>query len=326
MLHSNLAESFHLKVSEVIREYTKIHSNASDVFYHYTTHSGLKGILSSGGLWATYRMRMNDTGEFEYARDVVYEALDEVGQCHTLPNIAQSLTTYIRKNLDKFHNNTTEKSGMYCACLTVSSDNPKQWETYAECGKGFAIGIDLHHLLRVHIPKVRSKQPYIYCAPVMYNESDQRDLVWRLVKVGIYDLQNFAKTCSEKREDITALRDRVSKEIVVQLLVHINFIKAPKYSSEKEMRLFLDPNVGTLETVNIQHYPRNNESIPFIFMDLCNPNTKRLPLAEIMVGPNATFFEEKAFLEDLLDELGYGSNYWDRPRITKSLIVMDDRF
>ena len=51
-------------------------------------------------------------------------------------------------------------------------------------------------------------------------------------------------------------------------------------------------------------------------MDLRIPESRRLPLAEIRVGPTASFNEEKAFLDDLPDELGYGGNYGDRPRIS----------
>ena len=83
--------------------------------------------------------------------------------------------------------------------------------------------------------------------------------------------------------------------------------------------MILDPNDGTLDAPLIRHYERDNELIPFIFMDLRNPKTGRLPLAEIKVGPKASFPEEKAFVEDLIEELGYGSNYRDRPRITQSL-------
>ncbi len=60
-------------------------------------------------------------------------------------------------------------------------------------------------------------------------------------------------------------------------------------------------------------------------MDLRIPETRRLPLAEIRVGPKASFTEEKVFLEELLDELGYGVNYGDRPRITQSLVAMVGR-
>jgi hypothetical protein len=46
-----------------------------------------------------------------------------------------------------------------------------------------------------------------------------------------------------------------------------------------------------------------------------------LPLAEIKVGPKGLFPEEKIFLENILDEQGYGSNYEDRPRIIHSSLA-----
>ena len=316
-----IVESFSLTVNQLFQQYTRIPSDALDVFYHYTTHAGLEGILRSGGLRATYRMGMNDTGEFAYARNVVYKALNEIGRRRDLPKVVQSLTTYTRKNLDKFLDDTTEMSRAYCACLTISPDHqPEQWETYAERGMGFAIGFNLSLLLEMQVPAVQRGEPFIFCAPVTYNQRDQCDLVRRLVEAGIYDLQTFEATCSQQLEHLTALRDRITREIVIHLLTLIDFIKAPTYNSEREIRLFLDPNDGTLKASHIQYYARNTESIPFIFMDLRNPKTRRLPLAEIKVGPSASFSEEKAFLEALLDELGYGSNYGDRPRITQSAL------
>jgi hypothetical protein len=264
---------------------------------------------------------MNDTGEFEYARNVVYEALDEVSGRYDLLSVAQSLVTYTSKNLDKFLSDTTEISSAYCACLTVSPDHPEQWETYAEDGRGFAIGLNLRQFLNMQVPAVQREQSFVFCAPVTYNQRDQRDLVWRLVEAGICDLQTFSATCSQQSGHLTALRDRVTQEIVVHLLTLMDFIKAPIYKSEREMRLILDPNDGTLKALHVQYYERNNESMPFIFMDLCNPKTRRLPLAEIKVGPKASFHEEKASIEDLLDELGYMSNCDDRPRVTQSLLT-----
>ena len=320
----NIAESFPLTIGEVSRQYRKIPAVCSDVFYHYTTPDGLKGILKSGGLRATYRMRMNDSGEFEYARKTVYYALDEIGKRHDLPKVAQSLITFTRSNLEKLLKNTTEMSSAYCACLTVSSDHPKQWETYAEEGKGFAIGINLLQYQNNQRLAVESGKPFTFCAPVIYKESDQSDLVRHLVEAGTNDLHTFSDKCSQRAEDLSALRDRVTNEIVYFLFTHIDFLKAPTYSSEQEFRLIIDPNNGTLKAPNIQYYERDNELIPYIFMDLRNSNTRRLPLAEIKVGPKASFSEERAFLEDLLDELGYGSNYRDRPRITQSLFETTD--
>lgn len=319
---SNIVESFPLKVGDVYRQYTRIPADATNIFYHYTTHTGLKGILKSGGLRATYRMRMNDANEFDYARNVIYKALNEISGIHDLPKVAHSLIIYTRKNLDKFLNDTTEMSRAYCACLTISSDHPEQWKIYADNGKGFAIGFNMSHFLNIQVPAVQAGQPFILCAPVTYNESDQLDLVPRLVETGIHDLLNFAATCSQQTQHLTAARDRVTQEIVVHLLTLIDFIKAPVYSREREIRLILSPNDGTTKAPNIQYYERGNESIPFIFIDFRNPRTRLLPLAEIKIGPKLSFPEEKAFLEELLDELGYANNYRDRPQITQSLVAL----
>lgn len=321
-----IVESFPLKVEEVWKQYTRIPIDATDILWHYTTHAGLKGIFTNGGLRATYRMRMNDTGEFGYARSVIYKVLDEISAIHGLSKVEHSLITYTRKNLDKFLNDTTEISTAYCACFTISSDHPEQWKTCAGNGKGFAIGFNMSQFLNSQVPKVGAGQPFILCVPVTYNENAQLDLVQRLVEAGIRDLLNFADTCSQQPQHLTALRDRITLTIVAHLFTLIDFIKAPAYSSEREMRLIVSPNDGTLRARNVQHYERDNESIPFIFMDLRNPNTRRLPLAEIKIGPKSSFLNERAFLEDLLDELGYGSNYRDRPLITQSLISMNAGF
>jgi hypothetical protein len=71
-------------------------------------------LVRSGGLRATYRMRMDDAREFDYARNVIYEALHEVDMRHNFPPVAHSLTTYTRKNLDQFLKDTTEMTNAYC--------------------------------------------------------------------------------------------------------------------------------------------------------------------------------------------------------------------
>ncbi|MDZ7761729.1 MAG: DUF2971 domain-containing protein [Desulfovermiculus sp.] len=265
---------------------------------------------------------MNDPGEFEYARNLIFETLNQIGNRQDLPPVVYSLTTYAYKNLDKFLNDSAEMSSAYCACLTVASDQPKQWETYAENGKGFALGINLLNLLNNQRHAVGSGKPFVFCAPVTYNEADQRDLVLRLVGAGLRDIQAFSDKCSQRPEDLTKIRNRVTQEIVVQLFSLIDFMKAPSFSSEQEFRLILDTNDGTLRARNVQHYKSGEEIIFFVFIDLIDPNTKRLPLAEIKVGPTASFEEENPFLEKLLDELGYGCTYSDRPAIIQSLAAI----
>jgi len=313
-----IVESFPLTVSQVFRQYTTLPSDASEVFYHYTTRAGLEGILRSGGFRATYRMGMNDAAEFAYARNVVYTALDELGRRTDLPKVATSLITYARKNLDRLPKDTTEMASSYCACLTTRPDDSSQWTTYAGRGTGFAIGFHLPPFLKTPVSAVKMGEPFIYCAPVTYDPTKQRELVSRLVEAAIYDLQIFAAIHSQRSEHLTALRDRVTREIATHLVTLIDFLKAPAYRNEREIRLILDANNGTLSTSQIQHFERDNQFVPFVFMDLRDPTTRRLPLAEIWIGPRAVFSREEDFLKNLLYKLSYGTDYDDQPRIMRS--------
>ena len=312
-----IVKSFPLTVGQVVKRYTKIPSGASNIFYHYTSRSGLEGILKSGGLRATYRMKMNDHGEFDYARHLVFDELNKVVDGRDLPPVGKSLAAYTYKNLTKLLNDAVEMSSAYCACLSVASDHPHQWETYAESGEGFALGFDLLKFLGNQRSAVKNGKPYIFCAPVNYKEAEQRDLIWRLVEAGVYDLQIFSEQISQRPEYLTSLRDRITKEITLHLLILIDFIKAPLYSSEMEFRLIMDPNDGSRKARNIQHYIRDNETVSFIFMDFRTPDNKQLPLTEIKIGPKATFYNEKIFIEGLLNELGYRNNH---PHITQSAL------
>lgn len=314
-----IVETFPLTVGHIFQQYTSIPASFQGILYHYTTHEGLKGILRSGGFRATYRMRMNDPGEFEYARNLTFEALNQIGSRQDLPPVVQSLTVYTRKNLEKFLKDSSEMGRAYCACLSVASDHPKQWETYAENGKGFALGINLPHFLYNQRYAIGCGKPFVVCAPVVYKEDEQRNLVLRLVEAGLCDMQGFSDKVSQRPEDLTAVRNRVTQEIVVQLFSLIDFMKAPSFSSEHEFRLILDPNDGTLMASDVQHYQSGEQIVPFVFIDLCDCETKRLPLAEINIGPNASFQEEKAFLENLLDEHGYKDNYG--PQVTQSMLA-----
>lgn len=314
-----MVEDFALTIGNVMRGYTRLPPDISHILYHYTSRGGLEGILRSGGLRATYRKLMNDPGEFQYARNVVYETLDEIRVRTDLPRVAESLAVYARKNLDLFLRDSMEGSRAYCACVTVSSDDAQQWASYAANGQGFAIGFDFHQFASAQMQADLSGRAHVYFAPVIYDAGAQHALAKRIVEAGISDIQRFADTCSRHSKDLTALRDRVMKEIVVYVLALIDFMKAPSYSGEREIRLMVNPNDGTLAAPGVQHYERNGESIPYILIDMRNPTTNRLSLAEIRIGPDASFPDELAYAEELLDALGYGrGGYRDRPRIEQS--------
>ena len=162
-------------------------------------------------------MKMKDPDEFKYARTLVFDALKEIGSRPDLPRVAQSLTTYVRRNIEKFLKDSTERSDSYCACLTVITDHRGQWKTYAENGNGFAIGLDMRKILEDQCMAVNEGKQFVWLGPVIYDKQEQRAIVEDLVKTGIRVLQTFAATCSERPQDLTAFRDQIKKNFLTNI-------------------------------------------------------------------------------------------------------------
>ncbi len=299
-MYSSKVQNFPLEINNILHEHIILPANFPNVLYHYTNHLGISGILRSGGLRATYRGKMSDSGEFTYARKVINKSLEKISKRDDLPNNVKSIITYSKKNFDKFLNDTTAMSSSYCACLTEYSDQPKQWEMYGENGRGFAIGFDLHKYLIQQKQEFEHKRSFVYCARVIYDEQRQNNLVEELIQTGIKDLQSFSNKFSMQIKDISCLRDRITCEIFLNLFTISNFIKNLIYSSERETRLFMDSNNETLNVKNIQCFESCGKQIPFIFIDFYKPKTKQIPIVEIKVGPKSFFPDEKAFLDKLL--------------------------
>ncbi|MDP8243593.1 MAG: DUF2971 domain-containing protein [Candidatus Hinthialibacter antarcticus] len=314
----DFVESFPMTIEKCTQKYRLLPPDASSILYHYTSRSGLKGILKYGGLRATYRKKMNDKAEFEYAKNVIHTAISQYLKRNDISTASRSIAEYTLINLQKKDDDSDAKSSSYCACLTFSSDDMDQWNTYAESGNGFAIGFDWLKILNGRRNNVLIKQPFYYCSPVIYDEPEQNDLVINMLESGINDLKNFGETCSTNPSYLTAFRNRIIEEIVTQLYVISDFIKSPEYSSEREMRVFIDFNDGTLEAKNIRFFEKNGKSIPYLMFDFRNPQTKILPICEIKVGPKATFEIEKKFVEERLADIkpNWGDSVY--PRITQS--------
>ncbi len=310
-LDDPLVASFPLHFESVWQQYTQLPPSSTNVCYHYTTREGLEGIIKDGGFRASYRLAMNDRGEFAYARKVVFDSLLKATNDHGFLPVGQGLANNVKVNLERQLNESILDPRSYCACLSTQPDQYEQWRTYAANGEGFAIGFDMMTLSTFW----KNKQSF---GAVIYDEVRQRELVPLLLKTGINHLHLFNETRSGQLIPLTALRDRISIEIAAWLITLIDYIKQAKYSSEFEIRLFKSFFSDRLCMDDIHYSYRNEKSVPYIFIDMKNQATGLMPIAEIKIGPNANQAVERRFVGDLILDLGYGNHNSDWPPISSS--------
>ena len=104
--------------------------NSCSIVYHYTTISGLIGIISGKKLWASDCQFLNDGTELSYARDIFFSELNILN----LPHIEGGGYIIPALPLDTFY--------MFITCFCENGDLLSQWRGYG-LNQGYSLGFDV---------------------------------------------------------------------------------------------------------------------------------------------------------------------------------------
>lgn len=197
--------------------------------YHYTSMSGLTGIIEKGVIWASDARYMNDATERRYARDLIdrvtFETLDELAP----PEILERVHRYEGMN-DPF----VAGIDPYIICFCENGDLLSQWRAYSDAASGVSIGFD-----RDDIRWICESWPNLSLFKIVYEEAEQVAAVRSVVCDWIELVQELVAS----GEEWSALFPLPALELLRAQLseFHITF-KHPGFVEEQEWRLVLGAN------------------------------------------------------------------------------------
>jgi hypothetical protein len=111
------------------------HLTPPEILYHYTTQSGLLGILKSDSLWATKIHYLNDASEYQLAFDLATDVLRRLSK-------GEKSTRKRRKVNCLLDNLTTIESMNVCVCsFSAQRDLLSQWRAYTGGNAGYSLGL-----------------------------------------------------------------------------------------------------------------------------------------------------------------------------------------
>ncbi|HUY99940.1 MAG TPA: DUF2971 domain-containing protein [Thermomicrobiaceae bacterium] len=117
------------------------------LLYHYTDAAGLRGIVTSGELWATDAFYLNDASEFRYVFQLVAEELEQMEQADPPPpDAASEVAEMIRLAADIALETIRDDIPFFVACFCKRKDLLSQWRGYAKGTGGFSIGFKRREL------------------------------------------------------------------------------------------------------------------------------------------------------------------------------------
>jgi hypothetical protein len=193
------------------------------VLYHYTSAGALAGILSSRSFWATNIRFLNDSKEFELAKELLAELLeDEIEEAES--KYDKALYRVLQEGLSK-----SPSTEVFVASFSEDGDQLGQWRAYCPAGSGYALGVTPAVLRQAY--GIKDRPLLLRC---LYDDDEHQTLLSRLIGLA----EDYLESSNVHRSDDP---DRVYREafkvFIKWLPTAAAVIKHPSFREEKEWRL-----------------------------------------------------------------------------------------
>jgi hypothetical protein len=294
--------------------------------WHYTTVDGLRGIVSSGKVWATEARFTSDPTEYVFLRNAAIEFLKAEQQKQRLGSVgldADALLELINIHYEKGVL-SPGFADVFIASFSAAEDLKSQWIDYGMGYTGVSIAFDLQ---QARPPNELDSS--VTLAPCVYKKDRQEELVREPVERflepvdALQDLND--RNSAIKRTwpivesiwpnagagpflpipssaQIHELLQKGAKDMSRELFVLASHFKNPKFEEEHEWRLVLP---RSKKKNNPQLPIKYREDCwaggrvqkPYIEWELKMPNTDHLPIVRVMTGPRCDAAEVKAILQ-----------------------------
>ena len=253
------------------------------VLYHYTSGSGLLGIVESKSIWATSVRYLNDSAEYALAVAAAEMILDHRASMARTP-FKMGIYRVLKDSLKQGH-----ETEVFVSSFSQNADQLSQWRGYCPAANGDSIGFTPAVL-------IMSNHELSYLAPCVYEEDAQ----YKLIESVIDDVVDFAVQFDRELPEHI---DRVLRE-TFKLFEKLFPIVAPvvkdrRFEEEREWRLVsLASEFNPTET---KVRAARSMLIPYIDHKLALDG-ERLQLSEIIVGPTPHAKLAKQSVELLMEK------------------------
>jgi hypothetical protein len=254
-----------------------------NALYHYTSGSGLLGIVESKSIWATSIRYLNDSREFALALEIA-ESVLESRETDAADGFAVGLYATIRQSLK-----TISHSEMFVSSFSEHGDQLSQWRGYCPGGNGYSVGFTPGALEKPG----RAATNRILAACIYDEERHQTvldDIVEQVLKAAL-------RSYDTKKNN----RDRVYREsykLFASLLsVAATIVKHRTFKEEREWRL-VSPATA-FEAPHPRFRPGISTLVPFFEHPLVD-DSGALALHRIVIGPTMNAKLARQALELLL--------------------------
>jgi hypothetical protein len=241
--------------------------------FHYTSHSGLLGIVSSNVLWATNALYLNDSSELSYGLSMARAHLNAI------ENQSSLVEQFLRRGADLLDLDVLVPGRQfYACCFCENPDILSQWRAYADRGGGYAIGFDMEDLGRA------GGKRHLSLFPVDYGAGRNEELLAHDIKALCEALVHCAQQ-SPANDDV--LISAACEDLKLAFIFRLFWLKHPGFAEEKEWRILA--NFDSTDVTRIKFRQGQTTLVPYVELEPSEfgDAMEQLPIREVVHGPTA---------------------------------------
>lgn len=270
----NELEIFDEECEQILQQHINfIEKTLPDTLYHYTGSSGLKGIIENGNFHFTNIWQLNDPSELEHgyahARAIIKDFLEKGLIPHDMSD-----------KLEKLIANKQGLARFFVGCFSTKNDDLAQWITYANNGKGYALGFQ-REKLEALIMQNTNIQSFL----VTYDDTKSYELHLEIMR-------KMAKLSRSSNVNKDELAIKTWQNCITAAVL----FKHQAYSHEHEYRFLETHAINTFPKVKL--LARQNNLVEYLEFDW--KAAAASSLNKIVIGPAADKAAARCFVEACL--------------------------
>ena len=239
---------------------TWLSQKPNNPIFHYTSQTGLLGIVRANDIWGTNIHYLNDKSEFAHA---ISEAKSVIaGRKNDASN--RQLFDLITSKL-----NSIRKLNIFVTSFSEEFDLLSQWRGYCPQGGGYSVGFEYKILRPIFAEK---RYMFVKC---LYDPVEQQEVINELLDVVINRYKEIKSYESDAEE-------KASEKFIRKFIGLAAAMKSWTFSEEKEWRLI--SQYKRIDDPAVQYREDKSMLIPYLPFPLTSKG-ESLRIKRVVIGP-----------------------------------------
>jgi hypothetical protein len=259
------------------------------ILYHYTTFTGLLGIVKSRALWASDIRYMNDSAELRHTADLInVEVRERIDGGHPNPHLLTQFVDWVSHRITSGHM-------LFGASFRSQGNLLSQWRGYSTPGKGVSLGFSPEYILQC------AEKQHFMVGRCIYEPAKQRLLIREVVDA-VETLASRLAVGGRTAAERSVLYRETFATMETDLLRIAAILKHPSFREEKEWRI-VSPVVPNNAESPILFREGHAMLVPYIEFDI-SQGEKPIAMDHLFLGPTANINISMNSLKMFLEKNG----------------------